>query len=237
MEKFYERKNFGIPVTILVLLAYFIGYSMTRSLSGTLLVAILFAGAVFSLHFDDRVKNAIKHSYIFATIVHLVYFVFEIFLKLITAVFGGRVSALSSMNEMLYGVGFFQRGLNVLYSLGLFIVEVAVIVIFALFIIMTLMKKDVNIGLVANILGDAPPKPKNQPPTYQNQQGQQNQYQSPVAPPVAPPQAPVAPPAAPPQAPVAPQEPTIGNNGGCSNCGHVNPNEAVFCASCGAKLK
>lgn len=260
MKKLYERKNIGIPVTILIIIAYLIGYSLTRSLSGTLLTAVLFAGAIFSLQFDDRVKNAVKHSYIFATFVQLVYFAFEIFSKFITMVFGGRITNINSIQDIFYDIGFFQRTFNILYTYGLHLVEIAVIVVFALFIIMTLLKKDVNIGLVENILGDAPAKPKNKPSTYQNQsgQGQQNFNRPPVPPvgpqgqpPVAPPQAPVnaqtplAPhqtpvnvqtPVETAQAPVNQQSPLAHKAPGCHNCGHVNQSEAKFCSSCGSKL-
>lgn len=249
MEKFYEKKNLGVPVTILVILAYFIGYSLTRSMSGTLLVAVLFAGVVFSLQFDDRVKNAVKHSYIFAALVQLVYMLFNVFETFISIFTSGRVDGY-------YVFGFIPRALTFLYTYGLILVNIAVVAVFALFIIMALLKKDLNIGLVSSILGDAPSKPKKQKPTYnQHQVPPVAPYnQAPVAPPQAPvnpqapvaPKAPVAPPQAPvnPQAPVAPkapvappQAPAMKADGGCHNCGHVNVSDAAFCASCGSKLK
>lgn len=238
MEKFYEKKNLGVPGTILVILAYFIGYSLTRNMSSVLLVAVLFAGAVFSLQFDDRVKNAIKHSYIFAAVVQLVYMAFNLFESLISIFTSGRVDGY-------YGLGFIPRALTFLYTYGLILVNLAVVAIFALFIIMTLLKKDLNIGVIASILGDAPAKPKKQQPTYnQNQVPPVSPYnQAPVAPmapsraPIAP-QAPIAPPQAPvnQQAPVPPVAPAMKPAGACNNCGHVNVNGAAFCASCGSKL-
>jgi Fe-S cluster biogenesis protein NfuA len=86
---------------------------------------------------------------------------------------------------------------------------------------MTLIKKDVNIGLVASILGEATPKSKQQKSTY-------NQNNAPYVAPVAPQ---VRVPVAPPQAPV------VEVNGACKGCGHVNISDAMFCASCGTKLK
>ncbi|TAH67019.1 MAG: hypothetical protein EWM47_09520 [Anaerolineaceae bacterium] len=166
MEKVYEKKNFGIPVTILIILAYFIGFSLVRSLSGTLLIAILFAGAVFSLQFDDKVKNAVKHSYIFATLFHLLYFLFDILESFINMVFGGRFNNINNIGDFFYEINFFQRAFNALYTYGLLIVDIALVVIFGLFIIMALFKKDMNLFFVKTVLGEAAPKPKKQASTY-----------------------------------------------------------------------
>lgn len=248
MEKLQEKKNFGIPVKILVLFAYLIGYSLTKSLSGTLLVAVLFAAAVFTFQFDDKVKNAVKHSYLFAVVVQLVYFILELVGSFINFLFGGRVTSINSFSDMFYTVSFFQKALNFLYAIGLLLVNAAVIIIFAIFIIMALMNKDLNIGFVSNILSDEPIK-KYKNPTYNQAGGGQPNYNQPPVPPVPPfgtnnyaPQAPAQAPQAPvqtqaPQASVQAQASAQQNAGGCPKCGKVNHNEAVFCAACGTKLK
>ena len=243
MEKLLEKKNFGIPVTILSILAYLIGYSLTQSLSGTLLVAVLFAFVVFSFNFDLKVKNAVKNAYIFAAIVRLVLFFFDIFGSIVNTVMGGRYS-ISSINDYFYDYNFFKRFLSYFHSYGLLLVEIAVIVIFALCILMTLLDKDINIGFVGTIVGDKPKKPK----YHQPQQPQQPTYYQ-----QAPNQAPPAPGAQPapafqpaPQVQQAVQEQaatqapapgtTTAKGKFCSNCGKENVSGAVFCAGCGTKF-
>lgn len=208
MEKLYKKKNFGIPATILLILTYLIGYSLTQSLSGTLLVALLFAFAVFTFDFDDKVKNAVKHSYIFATIGKLLLLMFEIVNTISTVFMGGRIT-INSISDMFYGYGFFSRVLSFLFATGLLVVNVAIIVVFALCIIMALLDKEVNIGFVANILGEKPKKEENEQPTY-------NQNIPPV-PPVGP----------------HGQQDKIN----CPNCGKENSSNASFCGGCGNKLK
>lgn len=112
-----------MPVIILNILAYLIGYSLTRSLSGTLLIAVLFTITVFSMNFDDKVKNAIKHSYIFATYVLLVYFIFDIFESFISMFYSGRLPSLSSYPDGYFGLGFIPRALTFLYTYGMIIVD------------------------------------------------------------------------------------------------------------------
>lgn len=226
MDKFYEKKNLGMPVIMLIVLSYFIGYSLTRSLSGTLLIAVLFAGAVFSLQFDERVKNAVKHSYIFATYFYLIGFVFDI-LKSFTAMFySGRIPTLSSLTDVFYGYGIVSRALTFIHTYGLIVVDIAVVVIFGLFILMSLLNKDINLMFVKKTMGDAPSKAKRQPAP------------SPQAPPVN--QQPVPTPQAQPvnQQPVpAPQaQPVQKVSGTCPSCGKVNNANAKFCAACGSKL-
>ena len=167
MEKFYEKKNFGIPVIILNVLAYLIGYSLTQSLTNTLLIAVLFALVVFSLQFDDKVKNAVKHSYIFAICFILIFLAFDL-LSSFTSIFSsGRLPSLSSFQDGYFGFVIIPRALTFLYTYALIIVNIAVTVIYGLFILMTLLKRDMDLYCVKKILGEVPPKPKNQPPAPQ----------------------------------------------------------------------
>lgn len=257
MEKLFEKKNFGIPSTILCILAYLIGYLLTESLSGGLLVAVVFAAIVFAFQFDDKVKNAVKHAYIISALVHVIYLGFELFRHLISLVTPSGYGVSSVFNNSLdnlidlYDLNIFQRILQYLYRYGLIIFEIGVVVIYLLLIIQAIRNKEAKVGLVASILGEAPPKPVYQQPMYQQQMnpGQppmQPMYQQPPVapvqapvPPMAPVQAPmppVAPVQAPPVAPTQPPVPPVNAAAACPNCGRVNPNGAAFCAGCGTKL-
>lgn len=239
MEKFYEKKNLGIPVTILVILAYFIGYSLTRSLSDTLLVAIIFAGVVFSLQFDDRVKNAVKHSYIFAVYFNLLYLVLNVFSKFISMFYGGSLPSLGSFQNGFFGFGIIPRALTFLYTYALIIADISIVVIFGIFILMSLLNKDLNLFCVKKVLGEAPAKNNQQAHAPAPQQQPSPAQQQPVPAPVtqqqpAQVQQPVSP-QQPTPAPV-PQAPERKVSGPCAGCGKVNNPGAKFCASCGTKL-
>lgn len=248
MVKFYEKKNLGIPVTIITLLAYFIGYSLTRSLSTTLFVAVLFAGAVFSLDFDDRVKNAVKHSYIFATLFYLLYLAFDV-LEYLTSMFsGGNLPSINSFKDIFFGLGIIPRALTAICTYGMIFVNIAVVVMYGIFLLMSILNKDVNMSFVKKILGEAPAKPKNQALLAQAPAAPVNQQPAKQPAPQAPAvnQQPAQQPAQ--QAPAvnqqpaqqsapAPQAPPVQEaKGTCPGCGTVNASDAKFCGSCGYKL-
>lgn len=216
MEKFYEKKNFGIPVIILNILAYLIGYSLTKSLTSTLLIAVLFAVLVFSLQFDDKVKNAVKHSYIFATYFILIHLVFDLITSFISIFTSGRMPNVNPFQDGYFGLGFVSRGLVFLFTYASIFVDIAVAVIFGLFILMTILKKDMNLFCVKKVLGETTSKPKNQGPMPQQP-------------------TPPAPPAPQPEPPYG-QQPQVRKPGECSNCGIINSSGAKFCGSCGTKL-
>lgn len=233
MVKFYEKKNLGIPVTILTLLAYFIGYSLTRSLSTTLFVAVLFAGAVFSLDFDDRVKNAVKHSYIFATLFYLLYLAFDV-LEYLTSMFsGGNLPSINSFKDVFFGLGIIPRALTAICTYGMIFVNIAVVVMYGIFLLMSILNKDVNMSFVKKILGEAPAKPKNQALLAQAPAAPVNQQ--PAKQPA--PQAPAVNQQPAQQSAPAPQAPPVQEaKGTCPGCGTVNASDAKFCGSCGYKL-
>lgn len=171
MDKILEKKNLGIPVTLLVLIAYFIGYNVTGNLYG-LFVAVAFGGAVFALNFDERVKIAVKQSYTIAFLLSIIYFFVEILshlnymLSSVTANYNYQPSTLYNIFNKLYAT------VNSVFHIG-------VIIIFAILIIITLTKKDIKINFILNILGEGTPK---QPqPIYQQNQA----FQQPI-PPMAP---------------------------------------------------
>lgn len=230
MEKLMEKRNLGIPVTILTLLAFFIGYSLTVDYS-TLLVAVLFAVLVFSFQFDDKVKAAVKQSYIISIISNVVFIGLEIIL---------HFSELVTPHD--YEESTVQTIFANIYRYGVTIVRIAVIVIFLIFLIYALIKKDMKIGFVSNILGEGAPKPQPVyqqpiPPMYQqpyNQPPQPPIYNQPVGQPTTayqPPQQPV-------QQPPMPAQPAGQPSHGikCTKCGTENKVGAMFCASCGTKL-
>lgn len=184
MGKFYEKKNFGIPVTILIVFAYLIGYSLTKSLSGTLVAALLFAAAVFAFDFDERVKNAVKHSYVFAFLFQLIFFVLEFISDIIVKLIYGGTVDLSSLSDIFFSARSYWNVQNYFLSVLTFIVNAAVIVIYAICIIMAFAGKDVRIGFIANMLGEVLPKNNfNRPQTnYYNQQVPPAQNMRPSAP-------------------------------------------------------
>lgn len=260
LEKVLEKKNFGIPVTILTVFAYLIGYSLTRNLTGTLLVAFLFAALVFTFQFDNKVKNAVKYSYIIAVIIHLIYLVFDLFEVFISIVFGGKFTGLNSLD--IYDYNEFRRVLSFLYTYGLLIVNGLVIVIFGILILKALLRNDVKIDFIDDIFAPKQPKPPVKPRPAKGQSPMHSkpvQTKPPVQPSVQAPrqvndqtsmdtkpvqaqevirpqeseedQVPVQT-----QTADQPQTPLKHNPERCSNCGRVNHKGAIYCASCGSKL-
>lgn len=213
MEKFTEKRNFGIPATILCLLAYLIGYELANSFSGGLLVAVLFAVIVFGFQFDDRVRNAVKQSYIVAVLINLISFCFtllEYVIELITPQeFNAGFAYNSNIKDLAdtYDLNAFQNILVYILKYGKSILEVAVVVIFVIFIIQALQGKALKLNFVNKLTGDAP--------VFQGRP----MYQQPMNP-------------AQPMNPVQPAASGIV----CQNCGKVNVPGAGFCAGCGSKL-
>lgn len=210
MEKFLEKKNLGMPVTLLALLAYVIGYYMTNNFSG-LLVAVVFGVIVFAFDFEDAVKTTVKQSYTIAVLFDLIYLVLGILFQL---------------SNMVSGISYIFPGS--LYSLAnsfyLFlssVVNIAVIVVFALMLLFILLKKDIKLDFILHILGEGKPKAQPVPPVYQQPvQPVPQQMPSPVP-------------------PTAQQ----GNNVSqpvseviCPKCHTANKPGDLFCSSCGTKL-
>ncbi len=202
MEKLFDKKNLGIPVTILSLLAYFIGYYLTLNFSG-LLVAVVFAVLVFALDFDDKVKTAVKQSYIFALFFNLVYL---------------GLAILSNLSDLItpsdYNDEFFlQKAFFNIHKYASILFNIAVIVVFVLFIICVLIKKDMKLGFISNLSGEGTKQQKPMP-----------QVGQPV-----PPMPQVG-------QPVPPMNQQVQGTV-CPKCNTVNRDGAAFCASCGQKLQ
>lgn len=171
MEKLFEKKNLGIPVTILALLAYFIGYYMTLDFSG-LFVAVVFAVVVFALDFDDKVKNAVKQSYFIGLVFGLLYLGLDVFSRL-TELF-------TPVTYTDYADLFIlQKVFNNIHHYSLALLNIVVIVVYALFIITVLLKKDVKLNFIFSIFGEGTPKQMQQqvPPMYQQAPPMQQQVQ------------------------------------------------------------
>ena len=244
MEKILEKKNLGVPATIVCVLAYIVGYSLTNSFSN-LLVALLLAFVVFSLQFEDRVRVAVKQAYVFAFFVNIIYLMFDILNKLLDLG--------ASSSRRFFSFSFIHNPFNILLAL----IKITVIVFFLLFILFALMKKDIKMNFLVNMLDDTVPNPNQryqQPaqPMYQQpiqQPAQQSMYQNPVQQPAHQPmyQQPIQQPTQqsmyqkPVQQPVQQSvqqqqvqqsvQPTP-----CSNCGAVNQPGSLFCAKCGFNL-
>ncbi|MDF2538892.1 MAG: hypothetical protein K0S76_1913 [Herbinix sp.] len=229
MEKLMEKRNLGIPVTLLTFLAFFIGYAMTVNY-GTILAAVLYAFVVFSFQFDDKVKAALKQSYILSFVSILVYMGFDIFNQLVVMV-----------SPADYTYNFLQRALNNVYKFGNAIINITVIVLFMIFMILALFRKDMKVGIISNVLGEGAPKPA---PVYQQPVYQQSPYQQ-VPPQYNQPnpqpmpqyqQAPVQTQNLQPQN-LAPAQEQAPQGVKCVNCGRINLPGAAFCATCGTKLQ
>ncbi len=209
MEKFSEKRNMGVPATILCVLAYLIGYLLTNSLSGGLLVAVLFGAAVFGFQCDDRVKNAVKQSYIIAALVQLVYLFFtvlEYFVELVTPQeFDVQNVYNYSLEELkdLHDLNAFQNALQYILKYGKSVIEFIVVIIFILFIVQALRNREFKFNFVHKLLGEAPVGA----PVYQQPRPT---YQQPVQ--------------------------NVAPGAACPNCGKVNAPGAGFCAGCGTKL-
>lgn len=210
MEKLFEKKNLGIPVTLLTALAYFIGYYMAIDYSG-FLVALIFAVVVFIFDFEDRVRTAVKQSYVVALFFCLIYL---------------ALNAVYQLSDLFAHVYILNTIFSNFYTYVHTFFNLVVIVVFAIFILLVLIKKDLKLNF---ILGDGTPKVKPVPQPMPQQPMPQPMYQQPVPPMQGQPmyQQPVPP---------MPQQAAPAMNGTCPKCGTVNHAGAAFCASCGTKL-
>jgi hypothetical protein len=215
MEKLMEKRNLGIPVTILTFFAFLIGYAMTQNYSN-ILIGALYAFVIFSFTFDDKVKSAVKQSYILSFVSTLVYLALDVFYQFVDMI-----------SPADYNYNFIQRAFNGIYKYGRDIVNVAVIVLYIIFMIFALIRKEMKVGVISNVLGEGTPKPVQnfQQPMYQQPYPQPQQFNQPGA-------APMPNFQQPPQQPAG--QPAQGVK--CAQCGKVNLPGAAFCASCGAKL-
>lgn len=264
MEKFYEKKNLGIPVVILSILAYIIGYTLIFKLDNALIAAIIFAAIVFGLQFDDSVKSAVKQSYIIAFLAKLVFLGFELYEYLISFfvpksynigdIFSGGLGGLEDIFELtMYGPKLFYKILVGIDTYGKIIVSALLTVLYFIFILQAIRGKEFKIGFISVILGDIPRKaPAYKPPVtppqtpsmqYTYGQPQGPAPQAPVQPQTPAPQATDQPQASAPQAPAQPQAtvqqqeqaPALQGKF-CPSCGKPNKLDALFCSSCGTKL-
>lgn len=252
MEKFYDKKNLGIPVLILNVIAYLTGYLLILKLEAGLIAAVIFAAIVFGLQFDDTVKSAVKQSYAIALLARLVYMGFDLldyFNSLLSPpqynlnnIFEDGLDGLKDFFAIgMYGPRLFQRILAGISFYGKLIVSIALGVVFFIFILQAFRGKELKFRFISVILGDIPRKaPAYKPPTAPQTPPMQNTYAQPQPQPQAP-QAPAQPQPQAPQAPAQPQGPAEQRSEAaqvkyCHHCGKANSQNALFCASCGTKL-
>lgn len=264
MEKLYEKKNFGMPTTLFCVIAYLIGYLLSRSTGGeALLVAALFAAIVFAFNFDGKIRNAVQQAYMFAFFKIVIDICFDL-LRRFTEIVSPKELNVSSvisysgdeMKEILknvYNLNAFSRALVYIYKYGLDIIGVAFVVLFLIFIIRALLKKEVKFNFITKLLDETPvvapvyqqqmyQQPQMQPqmqpqqvqqPQMQPQQVQQPQMQPQQVQQQIQPQQQVQQPQ---QQPQQVQQPQANAGLVCQNCGKNNQPGAGFCASCGTKL-
>jgi len=221
MEKAFEKRNLGIPATLLCVMAYIVGYAFTRSFA-VLFAALLFAVVVFTFQFEDKVKTAIKQAYVIAFFVFLGDLFFEI------------------LNNILLMITISSEILDKVYNIINGIYNITVIVIFGLFVILAILNKEAKLNFISKMLGEiVPVKPQ---PVYQQAVYQQPMYQQPMQQPIQPMQQPIQQMQQPVQQPVIqsiqqPIQQSQQNVVVCPVCGMKNQPEAAFCAKCGTKLK
>lgn len=219
MNKLWEKRNLGIPVTLLVLIAYFIGYSFAFNLYN-LLIAILFGVFVFALDFDDRIKTAVKQSYTISLLFCLANFIVT-FLNSIYGIFNSGQNFYYDSSNMDKAFSFKKLLYNI-YGFSNNFLNIAAVIVFGVLIIAVLMKKDIKVNFILNIIGEGTPKqpkrPKQPKPVYP--QGSM-MYQQPTMPQH--------------QIPPAGMQPNT--SAFCPICGAAVKPHAAFCGNCGNKLK
>lgn len=136
MFKLFEKKNFGIPVKLLVLISYFIGYFITNNLNG-LFAAALVATIVFAFDFDDKVKIAIIQSYLFGLLFALLYSIFTIPEYLI---------------NLLIPIGFMASSdITMIQLISLAGLNILAVIIFTIYIIAAIFGKDLKFKLILKL--------------------------------------------------------------------------------------
>lgn len=215
MEKFMEKKNLGIPVTLSAMLAYVIGYYMTNNYNG-LVAAILFGAAVFAFDFDDKVRIAVKQSYTVAILLDLLYLLLGMFYQL---------SNMVSNTGFLYGLNSLMNNFYLFLSAAL---NIFTAVVYGLFLLFVIMKKDIKLDFILHISGDGKPK-QAAPPVYPQPQQMSQTLSQPVPQSVTQPTA--QPTFQPGTANQQPQAVLV-----CPKCQAGNKTGDIFCSVCGTKL-
>lgn len=153
-----KKKNLGIPTRILIVMAYVIGYGVTKDY-GILLVAVLFAVLVFALNFEDKVKASVKQSYIISLVSIIGYLGFDFIYQLSELFNPISIDYYTAHNFFSY-----------LYKYGIGIYHLAVIAVFITLAVTALQDKKIEIHVISGLLDDEKSKaakkkkkPSNQP--------------------------------------------------------------------------
>jgi|GEM_PF-5997117 ABC-type Mn2+/Zn2+ transport systems, permease components len=136
MYKLFEKKNLGIPVKLMVLISYFIGYFITNNLNG-LFAAAFVATIVFVFDFDDKVKIAIIQSYVFGLLFALLYSIFTIPEYLV---------------NLLIPIGFMTSSdITMIQLIALAGLNILAVIIFTIYIIAALFNRDIKSKLILKL--------------------------------------------------------------------------------------
>ena len=141
-----KKKNLGIPTKILTVMAYVIGFGVTKDYS-ILLVAVLFAVLVFTLNFEDKVKDSVKQSYIISLVFSIGYLGFDFIYQLSELFNPISIDYYTAHNLFSY-----------LYKYGIGIYHIAVIAVFVALAVAALQDKKIEIAVVSGLLDEEKPK-------------------------------------------------------------------------------
>lgn len=141
-----KKKNLGIPTKILTVMAYVIGYGITKDY-GILLAAVLFAVLVFTLNFEDKVKDSVKQSYIISLVFSIGYLGFDFIYQLSELFNPISIDYYTAHNLFSY-----------LYKYGIGIYHIAVIAVFVALAVAALQDKKLEIEVVSDLLDEEKPK-------------------------------------------------------------------------------
>lgn len=148
MDKLIEKKNFGIPSSILCIIAYVLGFNVANLSVYVLLPLFIFVTAVFAFNFEDRVVIALKQSLVFGFIAYIIGLCLSAYDNLIILIRPLDYSSYSAE-----GLHYVLAKISVICAN---VLDIAVIVVFAVLILSALLHKDVKIRAFSNVSLDTP---------------------------------------------------------------------------------
>ncbi|MDF2541616.1 MAG: hypothetical protein K0S47_1334 [Herbinix sp.] len=178
-----EKKNFGVPATLLSIITYVMGYSLSQFNYSTLIIAIPFAIMVFAFPFEDKVRNAVKQAYLLAFFAMILYLALEAYYNVISIMSPAENTSYSIFNIYNILYNFYKYATNIF--------KIASTVIFLVFILSSILKKELKFEFLLKIYEEALPKqapysvrqpvyqPGNQQGGFPVQQPNQPMYQQP----------------------------------------------------------
>ncbi len=134
---FLEKRNLGIPITLLLFLSYLIGYSFSNNVYG-FIPAIIFGVIIFLFDFDERVTIAVKQSFFIGFLILMIHLALNII---------GQLNELSNFWSTLNSVA-----LSKIYQVGNSVVEILTTLIYIIFIVLAILNRDIRIKSILLLL-------------------------------------------------------------------------------------